>query len=116
SGDAVGDAGPNNRRPIHWRTRVKIDLTGQFFHARQFLPGRLLVNGMEILRLTRQRARASPQERARSNEGTPLCVTMISAAATTSRTVATKAAASVAVSACRWAAAVSASAPSSCSA
>jgi hypothetical protein len=30
--------------------KVKIDLTRQFFRARQFLPGRLLINGMEIPR------------------------------------------------------------------
>jgi hypothetical protein len=28
--------------------KVKIDLTRQFFRARQFLPGGLLINGMEI--------------------------------------------------------------------
>src|SRR5579859_702205 len=33
SGDAVGDAGPNNRLAIHCRGKVKIDLTGKFFHA-----------------------------------------------------------------------------------
>jgi hypothetical protein len=28
--------------------KVKIDLTRQFFRARQFLPGGLLINGLEI--------------------------------------------------------------------
>ena len=42
SGDAVGDAGLNNRLATHWRSKVKIDLTGQFFHARQFLPRRVI--------------------------------------------------------------------------
>jgi hypothetical protein len=30
--------------------KVKIDLTRQFFRARQFLPGGLLINGTEIPR------------------------------------------------------------------
>jgi hypothetical protein len=65
-----------------------------FLPTRQFLPGGLLINGLEILvvvggRDDNQRHKIEHK----INQGKPPCVTMISAAAMTSKTVATTAAA-----------------------
>src|SRR5262249_15679846 len=101
---------------------VSTGALGYFLPARQFLPGRLLINGMQILVLTLvpsvMREGVNEPRGAQGNRGRSPCVMMIFAAATTSKTGATTVVGSAvaAASDCRWAAAVSASARLSCSA
>jgi hypothetical protein len=76
--------------------KIRSDHRGEclIHRTRQFLPGGLLINGTEILvvvggRDDNQRHKIEHK----INQGKPPCVTMISAAAMTSKTVATTAAA-----------------------
>src|SRR4051794_30306941 len=96
SGDAVGDAGPTNRRGGGCRLTVKIDLT-----AERALPLKSLRNHIDLDRIGRNAARAAfrdwtytqhPATIAGLGDGESQCAWMTCRKAATSRIVAAMAA------------------------